>query len=429
MINCARQQHVDSWYAASANAWTVQSSLEGACTVDVCVIGGGLAGLSTALNLAEKGFQVALLEGSRIGHAASGRNGGQVISGFACSMNTIRAQVGDEYAKAFWDMSVEAVEVIEQRVSQHDIACDWTRGYSTVALKPRQMAALAAWQTEAVARYGYPHYQLWSKDKLQAQLASGRYIGGLFDPLGGHLHPLNYVLGLARAALEAGVRIFEYSPVLSITRSTRPTVTTAQGQVDCQQLVLACNVFTGQLVPALANRIMPVGTYVIATEPLGEARARGVIANNMAVCDSNFVLDYYRLSADHRLLFGGKVSYSGLPPPRLAHAMRRDMLRVFPQLSDVGIDYAWGGLVDISMNRAPDFGRLSSSIYYLQGFSCHGVNITGIAGKILAETIALENSRFDLFSKLRHRPFPGGAFLRKPALMLAMLYYRLLDFR
>jgi gamma-glutamylputrescine oxidase len=427
MLDCAQQPHVNSYYVATAADWPLHPALQSDASFDVCVVGGGLAGLSTALNLAEKGFKVALLEASRIGFGASGRNGGQVISGFSCDMDTIRTQVGDDYARAFWQMSVEAVDLIDQRVARHAIDCDWTRGYCSVAIKPRHLRALEAWQREAEQRYGYGHYQAWNRTQLQSQVGSERYLGGLFDPLAGHLHPLNYTLGLARAAEAAGVAIFENTPVSAIVRSARPQVVTAGGRIDCQNLVLACNAYIGTLVPELATRIMPVGTYVIATEPLGVARAESLIANNMAVCDTNFVLDYYRRSADHRLLFGGKVSYSGREPRHLAQAMRHDMLRVYPQLADVAVEYAWGGFVDITMNRAPDFGRLDRGIYYLQGFSGHGVNITGIAGQLLAEAIALENTRFEIFSRLRHRPFPGGAWLRTPALVLGMLYYRLMD--
>jgi len=427
MLNCVQQPHVASYYAASAIDWPLHAPLDGDATFDVCVVGGGLAGLSSALNLAEKGFKVALLEASQIGFGASGRNGGQVISGFSCDMETIRAEAGDEYAQAFWQMSVDAVDMIDQRVKRHAIDCDWTRGHCSVAIKPRHLRALEAWHREAESRYHYSHYQPYSREQLRGVLSSERYQGGLFDPLAGHVHPLNYTLGLARAAEAAGVAIYENTAVRSLVREPHPQAVTNTGVISCQNLVLACNSYIGNLAPELAAKIMPVGTYVIATESLGEASAKALIANNMAVCDTNFVLDYYRLSADHRLLFGGKVSYSGHEPQQLAQAMKRDMLRVFPQLSNVAVEYAWGGFVDITQNRAPDFGRLSRSIYYLQGFSGHGVNITGIAGKILAETIALENSRFDLFSKLHHRPFPGGALLRTPALVLGMLYYRLLD--
>lgn len=428
MLRFAHQAHAPSYYAATAQPWEPGAALQGAVDCDVCVVGGGLAGLSAALNLRERGFSVVLLEGAQIGFGASGRNGGQVISGFACGIDTLRAQLGDSLAKQMWNMSVEAVEIIEQRVSQHRIDCDWRRGYISVAVKPRQMQELEDWQREAAQTYDYSGMQLWDKAELRTRLASERYQGGLYDPRSGHLHPLNYALGLARAAREAGVAIYEQSPALRLTRGARPQVATEQGVVNCTQVVLACNSYIGALVPELERRIMPAGTYVIATEPLGKERAEALIANDMAVCDTNFVLDYYRLSADHRLLFGGKVSYSGREPTNLAAGMRSDMLRVFPQLADVKIDYAWGGFCDITANRAPDFGRLDGNIYYLQGFSGHGVNITGLAGKVVAEAVAGDASRFDLFAKIRHNHFPGGRWLRTPALVLGMAYFRMRDY-
>ncbi|WP_047249000.1 NAD(P)/FAD-dependent oxidoreductase [Chromobacterium subtsugae] len=428
MLRFAHQPHPPSYYAATAHAWDPQPPLRGEASCDVCVVGGGLAGLSAALNLREKGFSVILLEGSQVGFGASGRNGGQVIAGYAGDIDGIRRQLGDEVARALWDMSVEAVEIIDERVRRHAIACDWQRGYVNVAVKPRHLRELEDWQREAEQRYGYGGQQLWDRAALRGKLASERYQGGLFDPRSGHLHPLNYTLGLARAALAAGVAIHEQTPALRIEQGDAPKVFTEHGVVRCRQLVLACNSYIGALAPQLERRIMPAGTYVIATEPLGEARARALIADNMAVCDTNFVLDYYRLSADHRLLFGGKVSYSGHEPRDLAGAMRADMLRVFPQLADARIDYAWGGFCDITANRAPDFGRLSGNVYYLQGFSGHGVNITGLAGKVVAEAIAGTSSRLDLFGKIRHRPFPGGKLLRTPALVLGMAYYRMRDY-
>ncbi|MEN2428229.1 NAD(P)/FAD-dependent oxidoreductase [Chromobacterium vaccinii] len=428
MLRFAHQPHPPSYYAATAHAWDPQPPLRGEASCDVCVVGGGLAGLSAALNLREKGFSVILLEGSHVGFGASGRNGGQVIAGYAGDIDSIRSQVGEDAAKALWDMSVEAVEIIDERVRRHDIQCDWQRGYVSAAVKPRHLRELEDWQREAEERYDYDGMQLWDRDALRGKLASERYQGGLFDPRSGHLHPLNYTLGLARAALAAGVAIHEQTPALSIEQGDAPKAHTEHGVVRCRQLVLACNSYIGALAPQLERRIMPAGTYVIATEPLGEERARALIADNMAVCDTNFVLDYYRLSGDHRLLFGGKVSYSGHEPRDLAGSMRADMLRVFPQLADVGIDYAWGGFCDITVNRAPDFGRLSGNVYYLQGFSGHGVNITGLAGKVVAEAIAGTSSRLDLFAKIRHRDFPGGKLLRTPALVLGMAYYRIRDY-
>ncbi|MBN3005711.1 FAD-binding oxidoreductase [Chromobacterium alkanivorans] len=428
MLRFAHQAHAPSYYAATALPWEPGAALQGAVDCDVCVVGGGLAGLSAALNLRERGFSVVLLEGAQIGFGASGRNGGQVIAGFACGVDTLRAQLGDGLAKQMWDMSVEAVDIIEQRVNRHRIDCDWRRGYVSVAVKPRHMQELEDWQREAAQVYDYGGMQLWDKAELRARLDSDRYQGGLYDPRSGHLHPLNYALGLARAAREAGVAIYEQSPALRLTRGARPQLATERGVVNCAQVVLACNSYIGALVPELERRIMPAGTYVIATEPLGKERAEALIANDMAVCDTNFVLDYYRLSADHRLLFGGKVSYSGREPANLAAGMRSDMLRVFPQLADVKIDYAWGGFCDITVNRAPDFGRLDGNVYYLQGFSGHGVNITGLAGKVAAEAVAGDASRFDLFAKIRHNHFPGGKWLRTPALVLGMAYFRMRDY-
>jgi gamma-glutamylputrescine oxidase len=427
MLRFAHQPAVPSYYQATASQWEACPPLQGAASTDICVVGGGLAGLSAALNLAERGFAVTLLEGSAIGFGASGRNGGQVIAGYACGTDTLRAQLGSELARVMWELSVEAVDIIDERVRKHGIECDWTRGFCNAAIKPRHMQELEAWQREAETDFGYSGMQLWDKAVLAQQLGSERYLGGLFDPRSGHLHPLNYTLGLARAAIVAGVKIYEQTPVLRLEQGAQPVVHAEQGLVRCQHVVLACNAYIGQLVPQLERKIMPAGTYVIATEPLGRERASSLIANQMAVCDTNFVLDYYRLSADHRLLFGGKVSYSGREPHDLAGAMRQDMLRVFPQLADVKVDYAWGGFCDITVNRAPDLGRLDGNIYYMQGFSGHGVNVTGIAGKVIAEAIAGTAGRLDLFARLKHRDFPGGKLLRTPALVLGMAYYRMKD--
>lgn len=428
LFSHAKQQHIDSYYVASAGAIPDWPALDGSMECDVCVVGGGLAGISAALNLAERGYSVVLLEGSKLGHAASGRNGGQVINGFACDMDTIRKAVGDGGAKAAWDMSLEAIDIIDERVKRHAIDCDWARGHVVAAVKPKKLDELADWKVEAEQRYGYRDYVLWDKPELGKHLASPRYVGGLYDPLGGHIHPLKYALGLARATEAAGVRIFEQTPVTRIEQGAAPKAHTERGTVSCKHLVLAANVFVGDLMPELDRKIMPVGTYVVTTEPLGQARARALIDSNFAVADNQFVLDYYRLTADHRLLFGGKVSYSGLPPANLKEAMRSDMLRVFPQLADVKIDHGWGGFVDITLNRAPHWGRLGGNVYFCQGFSGHGVAVTGLAGKLIAEAIAGSAERLDLFAKIGHLPFPGGKLLRMPSLVLGMAWYRLMDY-
>jgi gamma-glutamylputrescine oxidase len=429
MLNIANQPHEPSWYAATANDHYPYPSLEGEIEADVCVIGAGLTGISAALNLAERGLSVVVLEASKVGWGASGRNGGQVIAGYACGIDTFSAQLSEAEIQHVWRMGQETVDIIRHRVEKHAIDCDLSFGYLHAGNKPRHETELLAMRDEAAKRFGYDRFTWVPKAELGRYVQSERYIGGLHDPDSGHLHPLNYTLGLARAARDAGVRIFENSFVSRLEQlaTGKHRASTAAGHVTAQFVVLACNAYLGELAPATARKIMPVGTYVVATEPLGEARGTALMPAGAAVCDSRFVLDYFRMSPDHRLLWGGKVSYSTMPPPNLPQAMRRDMLKTFPQLGDVKIDYAWGGFVDITMNRAPHFGRLSPTVYFAQGFSGHGVNTTGLAGQLIGEAIAGQASRFDMFAKLEHRDFPGGAILRMPALVLAMAWFRLRD--
>jgi gamma-glutamylputrescine oxidase len=428
MLPFANQSHAPSYYAATVNDHTRHPVLEGTLDVDVCVIGAGLTGISSALNLAERGYSVAVLEASKVGWAASGRNGGQMINGFACEIEGFEPYMSETELQQIWAMGLETLDIIKTRVAQHAIDCDLTLGYFTAANKARDAAALKHWRDEAAQRFGYDRFRYVEAPEVPQFVQSSRYQGGLYDPDSGHLHPLNYTLGLARAACEAGARIFEDSCVTQLSETGgRHVAQTARGQVRAKFVVLACNMYIGKLAPQLARKVMPVGTYVIATEPLGQARAATLMPARAAACDSRFVLDYFRVAPDTRMLWGGKVSYSTFAPRHLAEAMRRDMLKTFPQLADTKIDYAWGGYVDITMNRAPHFGRLTPTVYFAQGFSGHGVNTTGLAGKLIAEAIDHQAARFDLFGKIKHRDFPGGAALRTPALVLAMAWFRMKD--
>ncbi len=419
----------NSYYEASVTRPAVSVPLQGRICADVCVIGGGYAGLSAALELRARGYSVALLEARQIGWGASGRNGGQAIVGFA-SDEAFESQLPPAQAKSAWQTTVEALHLLRQRIGEHQIECDFVPGYMSLAVNAKKARALHAWVEHIERNYDYTMQPI-AAHEVGEWIASKRFHSGVYDPLSGHLHPLKYCLGLAAAARAAGVQIFENSLATQLVRGTRPELHTAQGQVSCEFVVLAGNVYLNQfgpqLAPEIASRIMPVGTYVIATESLGQERAQALIRNRAAVCDTNFVLDYFRLSADHRVIFGGEVSYSTATPIHLVANMRRRMLAVFPQLADVAVPHVWGGFVDITINRAPDFGCLDKNVYYLQGFSGHGLALSGLAGKLVAQAVAGQAERFDLLSRISHHPFIGGAALRTPALVLGMLYYRLRD--
>jgi gamma-glutamylputrescine oxidase len=420
--------YVTSYYAATAQPPPATAPLSGDRRTDVCVVGAGIAGCSAALALSERGYQVTILEAHRIGWGASGRSGGQVIYGLAIEQERVAALAGAPAARLVWDMSLGAIELLKQRIARHGIECDWVDGQMLTAIKQRQWRALQNWHHELTGSLGYTSARLIAREELRTLLASERYVGALYDSNGGHLHPLRYTLGVARAASAAGAQFFEHSPVLGWNeRGARVIVRTAAGSVDCAQVVFAGNAWLGRTVPQLQRKLMTVGTYIIATESLGEQRARALIANNAAVCDTNWILDYFRRSSDHRLLFGGRVNYSGVDLREVGPATARHMLRVFPQLAGTRIEYAWGCLLDITLNRAPDFGRLGPNAYYLQGFSGHGIALAGLAGVVAAEAIAGTSERFDVFARLPQRDFPGGMWLRRPALVLAMLWYRLRD--
>jgi gamma-glutamylputrescine oxidase len=416
-----------SYYAATAPVLDGFPTLSGSIAVDVCVVGGGLAGLSAALELRARGYDVALLESHTVGWGASGRNGGQFIVGHS-SEDGILAQFSESDARRAWEVSVEGIELLRQRVQDHAIDCDFVSGWMYLAVNERKAKGLREDLDFVRDKFGYPHWSWIPPEAMREHIDSPRFYAGIKDSLSGHLHPLKYTRGLARAAAAAGVRIFENSRATTLTRGPAPVLRTAQGEVRCKFVVLAGNCYLGELAPELNTRIMPVGTYVVASNPLPAELAHKLIPSQAAVCDNNFVLDYFRIAPDHRVVYGGRVSYSTMTPVNLDASMQARMLSTFPQLAGKAeVEYSWGGFVDITVNRAPDFGRLADNIYYLQGFSGHGLALTGIAGKIAAEAIAGQAERFDLYARLKHQRFPGGTLFRTPALVLGMLWYRLRD--
>lgn len=421
----------NSYYEASVRRPPLQAPLVGPVQADVCVIGAGYAGLSAALELAQRGFAVVLLEAQRVGWGASGRNGGQVITGYGSDGEcAIERQFSRDDARRAWDITVEAVGLLRERIARHGIACDFRPGYLSLSTAARKSVALRRWMEHVQQAYGHP-LEWIGPERIGDWVASQRFHSGVHDAASGHFHPLKYCLGLARAAVAAGVRLHENSPAYAIERSARPVVRTAFGSCSCDFIVLAGNVYMGEygddVAPEVASRIIPVGTYMVATEPMAASRADALMKDRPAASDTNFILDYFRLSADHRLLFGGADSMTGVAPRNLVERMRRSMVRVFPQLGDLAVTHAWGGFVDITLNKAPDFGRLGRNVYYVQGFSGHGVALAGMAGRLVADAIQGQAERFDLLARIRHTRLPLPNALRTPALTLAMWYYRLRD--
>ncbi len=413
-----------NYYQATRRIDLVTQPLAGDVTVDAAIIGGGITGVSAALHLAERGYSVALLEAEEIGWGASGRNGGQALSGFGASQSKIKALVGAARAKQLWDFSIEGVNLLHAQIKRLGIPCDPVLGYLHAAIKPRQVPELEAAQAE-LAALGAPVGRILRGEELRARLASPRYVAALEDPVSGHIHPLNYTLGLAAAAQRAGAKLYTRTRVTQVVPGRSVTVRTQRGTVRAGFLLTAGGAYLGDLMRQLSGYIMPVGTYIIATEPRADVKT--LIPGNEAVADLNFVLDYFRRSADERMLFGGRVSYSTLPPPSLKASMLARAVRVFPQLADAKVEYLWGGNVDISQNRAPHFGRLTDNILFCHGFSGHGLALTGFAGKVAAEAIAGQAERFDVFARIPHARFPGGRAFRVPALLLATTYFRLRD--
>jgi gamma-glutamylputrescine oxidase len=428
LLSADRELTRHSYYAATAVRGEGYPALEGDAACDIAIVGGGLAGLSAAIELAQRGHSVRVLEARQVGFGASGRNGGQAIHGLACDIGEIEQQLGADEARRVFDMSVEALDLIHSRCRQFGIDADWQDGFLGVAVNDRKARELLAGAEHLATRYAYPMV-VATGAQVRQWIDSPRYVAAVHDTKSGHLHPLKYTLGLARAAAQLGVRIHEDTSVSGLEPGQRTALLTRKGRVTARQVLLAGNVYLQGIAPQLESRIMPVGTYIVASEPVGDATARQLIPSLSAVCDNNFVLDYFRFAADSSLLYGGRVSYSTATPMNLAASMRRRMVETFPALAGVRISHAWGGFVDISMNRAPDFGRLpqAPNIYYLQGFSGHGLALTGLAGRLVAEAISGDASRFDTFAKIKHRPFPGGRLLRMPALVLGMAWYRLRD--
>ena len=420
-------QHPASWYAATANSLPNFPKLEGSVTADVCIVGAGYTGLSAALHLAEAGYKVVLLEAHRVGWGASGRNGGQVGTGLNKDQAELESMFGKPQAQALWDLSLEAVNLCKDLVQKHQIDCDLQAGIIHADHRQRFVEGSRAFAEKLQRDYNYSDIRFLDQAAMQRELHSPLYYGGVLNLGAAHLHPLNYALGLAQAAHQAGVVIYEHSPVLSYSNGTKAEVVLEQGTVTANYLILACNGYLDNLEPKVASRVMPINNYIVATEPLTEAQTLDLIPNRYAVADSAFVVNYFRLSADKRLLFGGGESYSFKFPSDIQGLVRPRMLQVFPQLAHTKIDYAWGGTLAVTVNRLPYFTRIQPNVFSVSGYSGHGVALATLAGKLLSEVVSGTAERFEVMAKLPNWPFPGGTLLRWPLLVTAMLYYSLRD--
>jgi gamma-glutamylputrescine oxidase len=417
----------DSYYAATAVGRREYPVLEENRQADVCVIGGGYTGLSAALNLAERGLDVVLLEAECIGFGASGRCGGLVGSGQRIEVLDAEKMFGLSRSRELWDFAELAKQEIRDRVEKHRIACDLQRGQMVGVHKKSYLGWARETSDILSERYSYPFCAVLNAEESRERVATDKFLEGMFDSEAFALHPLNFTLGLARAATEAGVRIYEGSRVQSYSHTDPAKVETASGAVTASFVVLACNGYLGKLEPRVAGKIMPINNFMIATEPLGEARAKKLINGRFGVHDTRFVVNYFRISDDYRLLFGGGENYRAGFPRNIKRFVRPYMLNLFPQLKDVAIDYGWGGTLSVTVNRLPHLGRLAPNVFFGQGYSGHGISTSIFAGKVIAEAITGTASRFDVFAELPIHTFPGGTLLRYPGMVLAMLYYTIKD--
>ncbi|MEY8097809.1 NAD(P)/FAD-dependent oxidoreductase [Falsihalocynthiibacter sp. S25ZX9] len=419
--------HTTSYYAASANTRTLRAPLIGDQKFDVCVVGAGYSGLSTALHLAEKGYQVAIVEGARIGWGASGRNGGQVVNGLNASLQTIDRRYGKDTANFVAGLVMEGGDIIRERVATYGIECDLKptnvfTAYTSAHMKELE-ERLALWRG-----YGIETQEMIGPDKIQNYVGSDVYAGGMIDHAGGHMHPLNLALGEADAFEKNGGTIFEMSMVRSVNSDAKePVITTDTGTITCKTLVLCGNAYLGHVVPGLTSRVMPVSTQVMATEQLDDDLAKRLLPTDTCIEDIRYILDYYRLSADNRLLFGGGTVYGGADPKNIEAKLRKNMDKVFPELRDKKVEYAWSGNFALSFSRVPQMGRLNDNTYFAHGYSGHGITGSHTFGRILAEAIDGDRTRLDVFANVPWIPFPGGRMFRVPYSVIGSWYYGFKD--
>jgi gamma-glutamylputrescine oxidase len=417
--------HIASYYAASANRQDARPALAGTASADVCIIGAGFTGISAAIELAERGIGAIVLEAVRVGFGASGRNGGQIVNGYSRDLDVIAKRYGQGPGKAIGAMALEGGNIIRSRIEKYGIDCNLVNGGLFTAFTEKQLAGLRH-HRDVWASFGHTGMEMVDRAGLARHVVTDRYVGGLIDHLGGHIHPLNLVQGEAAAAESLGVTIYENSPVVAVDTGPNPVVKTAGGEVRCKTVLVCGNAYLGDLLPEIASRIMPVSTQVLATEPLGDEAVR-LLPSNVCVEDANYVLDYFRRSQDNRILYGGGIVYGGSDPASIRAKILPNMLKTFPGLKDARIDYAWSGNFALTLTRFPQMGRLTPTVLFSHGCSGHGVTTTHLLGRLLGEAVAGQAERFDIIAGLPYYPFPGGKLFRVPMTVAGSWYYRARD--
>ncbi|MEM9402338.1 MAG: FAD-binding oxidoreductase [Pseudomonadota bacterium] len=421
-----KQEHTGSYYAATVNEVTHYPSLEERETADVCIIGSGFTGTTTALTLAERGYSVAVIEANRVGWGASGRNGGQIINGIS-GMSRMAKKYGDSVAESLWALRWRGNEIIRERVEKYAIDCDLKDGYAEVAVKPKHLEYIEE-AVDELDTAGFAHrYEKWDREQTADKLGTDAFYGAYVNYFDGHIHPLNLCIGEAKAAAGLGVQFFEQSPVTGISHGKKAIVNTADGSVEADAVLIAGNAYSQLERSKLSGLVFPAGSYIIGTEPLGDDVAESINKHDVAVCDLNEVVDYYRLSADKRLLYGGACNYSGRDPKDIVAYIRPRMLNIYPQLKDVRIDFQWGGKIGIVPNRVPTVGKVADNVFYCQGYSGHGVCATHTMGEVMADAIGGTLERYDLFADIGHIRIPGSTWFGNQMIALGMMYYRIKD--